>query len=80
MAHARVAVCVDEDSVLREHPFVGETGDACAWLDIGDHAMAVWGTPAAMRRLATAVTATADAADRLAENDELDDQPVRAAA
>jgi hypothetical protein len=63
MPLARTTVYVREDCDLGERSFVGRSGDPCAWLEIGDDEVGVWGSPAAMRRLAAAVLATAEAAD-----------------
>jgi hypothetical protein len=57
---------VTEDSRLRERVFVSDAGEPCAWLDVGEHGeRGVYGAPAAMRRLAAAVVAAANAADLL---------------
>jgi hypothetical protein len=65
----RVASCsvyVREDSPLHEHSFVRQSGEPWAWLDLGEHREAsLYGSPAAMRRLAGAVIEAAVAAERL---------------
>jgi hypothetical protein len=68
MALARTTVFVFEDSPLRGHPHVRESGEVCAWLEVGERVeLSVWGSSRALRRFAAAVTAAADAADHLAE-------------
>jgi hypothetical protein len=79
MAHARATVQVDEHSTLREHVIVVGSRGPCGWLDVGeDGALIVCGSPAALRRLAAAVLAAADAADELP--DERVEADARAAA
>jgi hypothetical protein len=80
MGLARTTVYVREDSRLGEHPFVRDSGEPCAWLEIGDHEVGVWGSPPAMRRLAAAVSAAADAADQLVERHPNADPATRVAA
>jgi hypothetical protein len=68
MRVARCSLWVREDSELREQSFVRECGEPWAWLDLGENReVAVYGSPAAMRRLAAAVIAAADAAEELPE-------------
>jgi hypothetical protein len=81
MRVARCSVWVREDSELREQSFVRECGEPWAWLDLGeDREVAVYGSPAAMRRLAAAVIAAADVADGLPEGRERAEAGLRAAA
>ncbi len=81
MRVARCSVWVREDSELREQSFVRECGEPWAWLDLGeDREVAVYGSPAAMRRLAAAVIAAADVADGLPEGREHAEAGLRAAA
>jgi hypothetical protein len=71
MALARATLRLGEDSPLREQSFISESGELCAWLDVGaDGEFSVYGSPAALRRLGTAMLAAADAADELAERHE----------
>jgi hypothetical protein len=66
MRVARCSVWVREGSELCEQSFVRESGEPWAWLDVGeDREVSLYGPPAAMRRLAAAVNAAADAADAL---------------
>jgi hypothetical protein len=80
MAYARSTVRVNDDSALREHAFIRDSGAPCAWLDVGeDGALGVWGSPAAMRRLAAGVIAAADAAQGLVDRKQPVDAPVTVA-
>jgi hypothetical protein len=65
MRLARCSVHVRERSELGEQSFVHESGEPCAWLELGDHEVVLYGSPAAMRRLGAAVLAAAEAADAL---------------
>jgi hypothetical protein len=66
MGVARTTVRVTEQVELRPRPFIAESGDACAWLELGDGSeVGLYGPPAAMRRLGAAVIAAAAAADEL---------------
>ena len=65
MSAARVSVCVHEDAVLREQTHVLASGDVRAWLYIGDEDVSLWGSPAALRRLAVALLRAANAAERV---------------
>lgn len=68
MALARITVRVGEDSPLRAQSFIDESGELCAWLDVGaEGEFSVYGSPAALRRLGTAMLAAADDADELVE-------------
>jgi hypothetical protein len=81
MRVARCSVWVREDSELCEQSFVRECGEPWAWLDVGeDREVSVYGSPAAMRRLAAAVIAAADVADGLPEDRDPAEAGVRAAA
>jgi hypothetical protein len=81
MRVARCSVRVREDSELREQSFVRECGEPWAWLDLGeDREVSVYGSPAAMRRLAAAVIAAADVADGLPEGHGIADVGLRPAA
>jgi hypothetical protein len=71
MALARISVRVDADTPQRAQPFLAESGAPVAWLELGDGSeVGVYGSPAAMRRLAAAVLATAAAADDLSSERE----------
>jgi hypothetical protein len=78
MALARTTVYVTDDCALDGHA-VCDPGAVYAWLELGEYELGVWGSPAAMRRLAAAATGAAEAADR-AETREHDDQAAHAAA
>jgi hypothetical protein len=68
MAMACVSVGVDVGTPLRARPFCSVSGGSVAWLDLGDGGeVGVSGSPAAMRRLAAALLATATAAERRAD-------------
>ena len=72
MARASVTVGVDPESVLAERSFLDTRGEPVAWLDVGDRGeFAVYGAPDSLLRLAAGLIATADRAERLA------DEPVR---
>jgi hypothetical protein len=74
-------VHVREQSELREQSFVRETGEPLAWLYVGENAeVSLYGPPAGMRRLAAAVIAAADTAERLASEFEHADEGAPAAA
>jgi hypothetical protein len=74
-------VYVRERSQLDEQSFVRESGEPWAWLDVGENReVSIYGPPAAMRRLGAAVTAAADAAERLASELEQGDEGAAAAA
>jgi hypothetical protein len=81
MRVARCSVWVREDSELREQSFVRESGEPWAWLDLGeDREVALYGSPAAMRRLGAAVMAAADVAEQLPEGGGTADVGLRPAA
>jgi hypothetical protein len=66
MPLARTTAGVDQDSLLRQHVFVGRSGDPVGWLDVGQGGeLGVYGSPGALRRLAAALLIVADAADQL---------------
>jgi hypothetical protein len=65
MSAARVSVCVREDAVLRDQTHVFASGDVRAWLYVGDEDVSLWGSPAALSRLAVALLGAANAAERL---------------
>ena len=66
-ALARVTVFVGADIELRPRPFVQPSGERVAWLEVGDGSdVGLWGSPAALRRLAAAAIVTAAEADELA--------------
>ena len=78
MALARVSVFVDADAELRPRPFCSSSGERVAWLELGDGGdVAVSDSPAAMRRLAAAVLATAAAAQELPEKRPAGDAALR---
>lgn len=50
MGVARTTVRVTEQVELRPRPFIAESGEPCAWLELGDGSeIGVYGSPAAMR-------------------------------
>lgn len=70
MALARTTVRLGESPAARA-VVSNEPGELCAWLDVGaEGEFSVYGSPAALRRLGTAILAAADAADELAERHE----------
>jgi hypothetical protein len=71
MALTRTTVRLGEHSPLREQSFISESGELCAWLGVGaEGELSVYGSPAALRRLGTAMLAAADDADELPESHE----------
>ena len=69
MAGACVTVQVEPESVLADRSFLTTRGDPLAWLDVGDRGeLAVYGAPDALLRLAAGLIATADRAERLADD------------
>jgi hypothetical protein len=81
MRIARCSVYVRDESELREQSFVRESGEPWAWLDLGeDREVALYGSPAAMRRLGAAVIGAADAAEQLPEARGTADAGLRTAA
>jgi hypothetical protein len=68
MSAAHVSVRVAEDARLTWHSHVSATAGPSAWLYIGEgDATALWGSPAALRRLAAALVVAAEQADELIE-------------
>jgi hypothetical protein len=68
MGLTRVSVFVRADTELRPHPHFSASGERVAWLGLGDgFDVGVSGSPAAMRRLAAALLASAAAADELSD-------------
>src|SRR4051794_856105 len=66
MSAAHVSVYAAEDAPLRWHLNVSGTARSTAWLYIGEgDETAVWGSPAALRRLAAALVVAAEQADEL---------------
>jgi hypothetical protein len=67
MGAANVTVCIDEDAVLVEHAFTSDAGEPVAWLYVGaGHEVSLFGSPAALGRLAAGLLGAANAAERLA--------------
>jgi hypothetical protein len=66
MSIASTTVRVGEESALRDRSFVGRSGEAVAWLDVGAAGtLGVYGSARAIRRLGEAMVTAADAADEL---------------
>lgn len=66
MSTAKVTLGVDEDAVLVEHAFASEAGEPVAWLYVGaEQEVSLFGSPAALSRLAAGLLGAADAAERL---------------
>lgn len=66
MSPAKVTLGVDEDAVLVEHAFISEAGEPVAWLYVGvEHEVSLFGSPAALSRLAAGLLGAANAAERL---------------
>jgi hypothetical protein len=61
----RVTVFVDEDTELRADTHVFGSGTVDGWLALGDGPVALWGSPAALSRLAVALLGAANAAERM---------------
>ena len=75
MAGASVTVQVEPESVLADRSFLNTRGEPLAWLDVGDRGeLALYGAPDALLRLAAGLIATADRAERLADDQQ---QPSR---
>jgi hypothetical protein len=69
MALARVTVCVGAEIALRPRPFIADSGERCAWLELGDGSeVGLYGAPAEMRRLGAAVIAAAALAETLPDD------------
>jgi hypothetical protein len=64
MATARVTVFVQEDTVLRADTHVFDSGRVQGWLSLGGDGVSLWGSPAALSRLAVALLGAANAAER----------------
>jgi hypothetical protein len=61
-----VSVCVPENTRLSAHVHVSRTGVLDAWLYIGEgNDVALWGSPAALRRLVAALIVAVEEADEL---------------
>jgi hypothetical protein len=66
MSPAQVSVCVREDVLLRGYARVSDSSEASGWLYLGDDGnVSLWGSPAALSRLAVALLGAANAAERL---------------
>jgi hypothetical protein len=66
MTGTRMTVGIDEAARLRPHHFVSAAGEPVAWLTVGaDGEVSVYGSPDAIRRLASALVVCAEEADRL---------------
>jgi hypothetical protein len=64
MRVAHASVYVREATPLRAQSFVRASGEPWAWLDVGgDAEVSLYGSPAAMRRLADELIEAADAAE-----------------
>ena len=63
---ARISARVADDSPMQQHVFVSGSGDPIAWLDVGeDRELGLYGSPAALRRLAAGLLIVAVAGDEL---------------
>jgi len=59
-------VFVHEDAVLRADTHVSESGAVRGWLSVGDRReVSLWGSPAALSRLAVGLLGAANAAERV---------------
>jgi hypothetical protein len=66
MSAAHVSVHVAEDVELDDHLSAGARGEPRGWLYLGERAeVALWGSPAALRRLAAALVLVAERAEGL---------------
>jgi hypothetical protein len=66
MRVASVGVYVREESPMSERAVARQSGEPWAWLELGaDAEVSLYGSPAAMRRLAAALLGAAAAAERL---------------
>jgi hypothetical protein len=76
MAVARITVAVREDTKLRSEAFrSASTGEPVGWLEVGEFEVGLYGSPAALRRLALDAVRAAEDAEELGRR-----KPVRAAA
>jgi hypothetical protein len=62
---ARVTVFLDEDTELCADTHVFDSGDVKGWLSLGDDGVSLWGSSAALSRLAVALLGAANAAERV---------------
>jgi len=65
MRLARVTVAVKEDTVLRPEAWVDINREPVAWLEVGDTEVGLFGSPAALRRLALDAVRAAEYAEEL---------------
>ena len=66
MRTTQVTVFVHEDTVLRPDTHVSDAGAVRGWLSLGDRReVSLWGSPAALSRLAVALLGAANAAERV---------------
>jgi hypothetical protein len=76
MAVARITVAVTEDTRLRSEAFRSSwTGEPVGWLEVGEFELGLYGSPAALRRLALDAVRAAEDAEELGRC-----EPVRSAA
>ena len=76
MAVARITVAVTEDTKLRSEAFRSTaTGEPVGWLEVGEWEVGLYGSSAALRRLALDAVRAAEDAEELGPL-----KPVRAAA
>jgi hypothetical protein len=65
MSAASVSICVREDTQLHEVGHLFESGEPSGWLYVGESGVTLWGSPAALRRLAEGVLVAAEAGERM---------------
>ena len=75
MGVARITVAVREDTRLRSEAFRSAAGEPVGWLEVGEFEVGLYGSPAALRRLALDAVRAAEDAEELGRC-----EPVRAAA
>ena len=64
MGDLRASVLVVEDVALDEHILVSESGEPKGWVYLGESQdVALWGSPASLRRVAAALVLLAERAD-----------------
>ena len=66
MAAARITVAVREDLPMRPEAFrSAATGEPVGWLEVGEFEVGLYGSPAALRRLALDAVRAAENAEEL---------------
>jgi hypothetical protein len=70
MLGSKATLAVKQGTAVRSLAFRATTGDAVAWLEVGDRSeVAIHGSPAALRRVALEAVRAAEDAELLARRD-----------